>query len=175
MALPETPLTRGEQYLAKAAGEDTALPNVPLTRIEQYLAKIAGQDVAIPNVPLTRMEQYLAYIAENGGGGGGGGVQDYSTTLVVEPDGSSATLYAFFDGLWLSEMEPNLEKGARIHITPTESIPMELYLYMTAKDGNTIYMATVISLGTEQTPRILLFRSEERVEGAYFTAKLSMG
>lgn len=109
------------------------------------------------------------------GSGSGGGVQDYSTTLVVEPDGSSATLYAFFDGLWLSEMEPNLEKGARIHITPTESMPMELYLYMTAKDGNTIYMATVISLGTEQTPRILLFRSEERVEGAYFTAKLSMG
>lgn len=71
MALPETPLTRGEQYLAKAAGQDTAIPNVPLTRIEQYLAKIAGQDVAIPNVPLTRLEQYLAYIAENGSGGGG--------------------------------------------------------------------------------------------------------
>lgn len=68
MALPETPLTRGEQYLAKAAGQDTALPDVPLTRVEQYLAKIAGQDVAIPNVPLTRLEQYLAHIAENGGG-----------------------------------------------------------------------------------------------------------
>jgi len=75
MALPDSPLTRGEQYLAKAAGEDTALPNVPLTRIEQYLAKIAGQDVAIPNVPLTRMEQYLAYIAENGGG----------SSITVEP------------------------------------------------------------------------------------------
>ena len=71
MALPETPLTRGEQYLAKAAGQDTAIPNVPLTRVEQYLAKIAGQNVAIPNVPLTRLEQYLAHIAENGSGGGG--------------------------------------------------------------------------------------------------------
>ena len=66
MAIPDTPLTRGEQYLAKAAGQDTAIPNVPLTRVEQYLAKIAGQDVKIPDVPLTRMEQYLAYIAENG-------------------------------------------------------------------------------------------------------------
>lgn len=69
MALPETPLTRGEQYLAKAAGQDTAIPDVPLARMEQYLAKIAGQDVALPDAPLTRVEQYLAYIAENGGGG----------------------------------------------------------------------------------------------------------
>lgn len=75
MALPETPLTRGEQYLAKAAGQDTELPNVPLTRIEQYLAKIAGQEVAIPNVPLTRLEQYLAEIAKNGGG----------SSITVEP------------------------------------------------------------------------------------------
>lgn len=73
MALPDSPLTRGEQYLSAIAGQDTALPNVPLTRIEQYLAKIAGQDVAVPNVPLTRIEQYLDYIAENGGGSGGGG------------------------------------------------------------------------------------------------------
>lgn len=75
MALPDSPLTRGEQYLAKAAGQDVALPNVPLTRIEQYLAKIAGQDVAVPNVPLTRLEQYLAAIAENGGG----------SSITVEP------------------------------------------------------------------------------------------
>lgn len=46
-----------------------ALPDSSLTRTEQYLAKIAGQDAEIPNVPLTRLEQYLAYIAENGGGG----------------------------------------------------------------------------------------------------------
>lgn len=68
MALPETPLTRGEQYLAKSAGQDVALPDVPLTRVEQYLAKIAGEDVAVPDAPLTRLEQYLAHIAENGGG-----------------------------------------------------------------------------------------------------------
>lgn len=71
MALPDSPLTRGEQYLSAIAGEDTALPDVPLTRTEQYLAKIAGEDVAVPDVPLTRMEQYLAYIDEHGGGGGG--------------------------------------------------------------------------------------------------------
>lgn len=77
MALPDSPLTRGEQYLAKAAGQDVSLPDVPLTRAEQYLAKIAGQDVAIPNVPLTRLEQYLDYIAEHGGGGG--------SSITVEP------------------------------------------------------------------------------------------
>ena len=76
MALPDSPLTRGEQYLSAIAGQNTALPNVPLTRTEQYLAKIAGQDVAIPNVPLTRLEQYLDYIAENGGGG---------SSITVEP------------------------------------------------------------------------------------------
>lgn len=75
MALPDSPLTRGEQYLSAIAGQDTALPNVPLTRTEQYLAKIAGQDVAIPNVPLTRLEQYLAAIAEGGGG----------SSITVEP------------------------------------------------------------------------------------------
>ena len=70
MAIPNEPLTRGEQYLAKAAGEDVTLPDAPLTRMEQYLAKIAGEDVALPDAPLTRMEQYLDYIAEHGGGGG---------------------------------------------------------------------------------------------------------
>lgn len=70
MAIPNDPLTRGEQYLAKMAREDVTLPDEPLTRMEQYLAKIAGQDVAIPDVPLTRVEQYLDYIAENGGSGG---------------------------------------------------------------------------------------------------------
>lgn len=87
MALPDTPLARGEQYLAKAAGQDTALPNVPLTRIEQYLAKIAGQDVAIPNVPLTRLEQYLAYIAENGSGGGNPNTQQTIVGTAANPWG----------------------------------------------------------------------------------------
>lgn len=88
MALPDSPLTRSEQYLAKAAGQDTALPNVPLTRTEQYLAKIAGQDVAIPNVPLTRMERYLDYIAENGGGGGNPNTQQTITGTVANPWGN---------------------------------------------------------------------------------------
>lgn len=47
-----------------------ALPNEPITRAEQYLAKIAGQDVDLPAEPVTRTEKYLAKIAENGGGGG---------------------------------------------------------------------------------------------------------
>lgn len=76
MALPDSPLTRVEQYLAKAAGQDTAIPDVPLTRVEQYLAKIAGEDVAVPDVPQTRIEQYLDYIAENGDGG---------SSITVEP------------------------------------------------------------------------------------------
>ena len=71
MALPDTPLTRGEQYLNRAATGSGAIPEVPLTRVEQYLAKIAGEDVTVPDVPLTRIEQYLAYIAENGSGDGG--------------------------------------------------------------------------------------------------------
>lgn len=62
--------TRIEQYLSKAAGEDTELPAAPMTRIEQYLAKIAGEDVELPEETYTRIEEYLATIAENGGGGG---------------------------------------------------------------------------------------------------------
>ena len=61
--------TRIEQYLSKAAGEDTELPAAPMTRIEQYLAKIAGEDVELPEGTYTRIEEYLETIAENGGGG----------------------------------------------------------------------------------------------------------
>lgn len=77
MALPDTPLTRGEEYLNRAATGGGVIPDVPLTRVEQYLAKIAGEDVTIPDVPFTRIEQYLAYIAENGDGGG--------SSVTVEP------------------------------------------------------------------------------------------
>lgn len=99
MALPNSPLTRGEQYLSAIAGQDTALPNVPLTRIEQYLAKIAGQDVAVPNVPLTRVEQYLAAIAENGGGGNPNTQQTITGTVAnpwgnVNYDKLAAALYS---------------------------------------------------------------------------------
>lgn len=47
-----------------------ALPDNPLTRGEQYLNRIATGEGTIPDEPLTRMEQYLDYIAENGGGDG---------------------------------------------------------------------------------------------------------
>ena len=50
-----------------------ALPDNPLTRGEQYLNRIATGGGTIPDEPLTRMEQYLDYIAKNGSGGGGGG------------------------------------------------------------------------------------------------------
>lgn len=63
MAIPETPLTRLEQYLNRIATGDGVIPNVPLTRIEQYLNRIATKDGAIPETPLTRLEQYLAKIA----------------------------------------------------------------------------------------------------------------
>ncbi len=72
MALPDTPLTRGEVYLNAIANESSDVPT-PITREEQYLNAIAKGDTSgLPAAPLTRTEQYLDYIAQNGGGGGGG-------------------------------------------------------------------------------------------------------
>lgn len=82
MALPETPLTRGEQYLNAIATGGGTIPDEPLTRAEQYLNKIATGSGNTPDEPLTRMEQYLGYIAENGGGGGGG------VLMVTDNDGT---------------------------------------------------------------------------------------
>ena len=48
-----------------------ALPDTPLTRAEEYLNNIATGEGTIPDVPYTRIEQYLDYIAKNGSGGGG--------------------------------------------------------------------------------------------------------
>ena len=73
MALPDFPLTRGEQYLNRTATGSGTIPEFPLTRVDQYLNKIATGSGDTPEQPLTRMEQYLDYIAENGGGGGSGG------------------------------------------------------------------------------------------------------
>lgn len=67
MAIPETPLTRLEQYLNRIATGDGVIPNVPLTRIEQYLNRIATKDGAIPETPLNRTEQYLNKIATGEG------------------------------------------------------------------------------------------------------------
>ena len=69
MALPNEPLTRGEQYLNRVATGSGTIPDEPLTRAEQYLNKIATGSGETPAEPLTRLEQYLDYIAENGGGG----------------------------------------------------------------------------------------------------------
>lgn len=62
------------------------IPETPLTRKEQYLAAIAGVNASIPEKPLTREEQYLAYIAGNGGGGGVAGVSSFNgRTGAVNP------------------------------------------------------------------------------------------
>lgn len=69
MALPDSPLTREEQYLNNIATGGGILPDVPVTRREQYLNYIATGDGVLPEPPLTREERYLYEIAVNGGGG----------------------------------------------------------------------------------------------------------
>lgn len=66
-----------------------AIPDSPLTRSEEYLNNIATGEGAIPDVPLTRIEQYLDYIAKNGGSGGGGsggGVMIVNLELMQDGD-----------------------------------------------------------------------------------------
>lgn len=66
-----------------------ALPDTPLTRSEEYLNNIATGEGTIPDVPYTRIEQYLDYIAKNGGsGGGGGGSGGGGVLLVTDTDGT---------------------------------------------------------------------------------------
>lgn len=65
-----------------------ALPNKPLTRGEQYLNRIATGGGTIPDEPLTRVEQYLDYIAKNGGGGSGGGGSGGGVLMVTDNDGT---------------------------------------------------------------------------------------
>lgn len=89
MALPDSPLTRSEEYLNNIATGGGTIPDEPLTRVEQYLAKIAGEDVTVPDVPYTRIEQYLDYIAKNGSSGGGG--SDLSAVDVFVGDYLSTT------------------------------------------------------------------------------------
>ncbi|MBO4690708.1 MAG: hypothetical protein J5621_07515, partial [Paludibacteraceae bacterium] len=62
------------------------IPNNPITRTEQYLAKIAGQNVPVPDYPITREESYLDYIAKHGGGGGGAFWGAISGTLNEQTD-----------------------------------------------------------------------------------------
>ena len=49
-----------------------AVPETPITDTERYLANIAGLSSELPEKPITREEEYLDYIARNGGGGGTG-------------------------------------------------------------------------------------------------------
>lgn len=88
-----------------------SLPNEPITRKEQYLAKAAGQDVEIPAKPITREEEYLEAIAKKPGGGGG--TSDYeqldnlpqinNTTLTGNKSASDLGLVAAEEGKGLSE------------------------------------------------------------------------
>lgn len=119
MALPDSPLTRGEEYLNLAATGEGAIPDVPLTRIEQYLAKIAGQDVALPDAPLTRIEQYLAEIAANGGG----------SSITVEPltvteNGTIAPIGKAYNPVTVNVPQPSGTKNITIsqNGTTTENV-----------------------------------------------------
>ena len=66
-----------------------ALPNKPITRKEQYLAKAAGQATSVPEYPITREEAYLDKIAK--GGGGSGGTSNYND-LDNKPSINNVTL-----------------------------------------------------------------------------------
>lgn len=62
----------------------------PITRVEQFLAKAAGMTSDCPE-PITRVEMFLQKIAENGGGGGGNANIDVTaqvgqTIIVKEVD-----------------------------------------------------------------------------------------
>ena len=59
-----TPLSRADCYLATAAGmTGVTLPEEPLSREEEYLAKIAGDESIITPAPLSLKERWLAVIA----------------------------------------------------------------------------------------------------------------
>ena len=45
--LPNSPVTRQEEYLSRLAGEDTTLPREPLTREEMYLEGAIGRIEAV--------------------------------------------------------------------------------------------------------------------------------
>ena len=66
----------------------------PITRKEQFMAKAAGQDVTPPE-PITREEMFLSDIAEHEEGQGGGG----SLCVTFTADGNSATCDTAFDDI----------------------------------------------------------------------------
>ncbi|MBQ3330814.1 MAG: hypothetical protein IJG87_06515 [Ruminococcus sp.] len=83
MPIPESPLTRGEMFLAAAATGDTSNMPEPKTREEMYLDAIAqkgGGTNVVANPTLAGTEADLVglqvgdtkYKIPSGGGGGGG-------------------------------------------------------------------------------------------------------
>lgn len=85
--MADEPITREEQFLSAAAGNEVNLPT-PITREEMYLAKAAGVNINITMLdPITRKERYLHALAEGGGSGGGGGSSVEVEALTVTQNG----------------------------------------------------------------------------------------
>lgn len=79
------------------------IPETPMTRSEQYLNAIATSDTSnIPDVPMTREEQYLDYIARNGGGGGGGSstLSGLTDVDISNPSDGQTLVYNASAGKW---------------------------------------------------------------------------
>lgn len=105
-----------------------AIPDSPLTRSEEYLNNIATGEGAIPDVPLTRIEQYLDYITKNGGSGGGGsggGVFFVDCTLVESQITAEKTAGEIFEAV---------ESGLVV-IFKFISGPMKIYMQCFSADN----------------------------------------
>lgn len=99
MPIPDTPQTRGEQYLNAMATGDTS---------------------GIPDYPHTREEQYLDYIAKNGGGGGGGvmvvnvSITTEDETTIYTCDKTAAEMAAAMQTGWV--VFSTLEDGGFFYV-----------------------------------------------------------
>lgn len=94
-----------------------AIPNSPLTRSEEYLNNIATGEGAIPDVPLTRIEQYLDYIAKNGGSGGGG--SSGGVLVVTISSTVTATGTAFIADKTVAEIREAMLSGGAVFKMPS--------------------------------------------------------
>lgn len=103
----------------------------PITRKEQYLAKAAGQDVETPE-PITREEMYLDAIAKGGGGGGGGsspGMMLVTYTIDWGEDEGDVPIVTSCDKT-LAQILAHLEAGGNVYATYGEDgIIMNLKQY----------------------------------------------
>lgn len=89
----------------------------PVTREEQYLAKAAGMNVEIPK-PITRTEKYLQAVANSGGGSGGGGafiLRPTAEELTRQNNGAIVCTTNF------DEMAKAVESGALVYVVFPES------------------------------------------------------